>query len=99
MTNLQSLSTTAVGPTYELAEPPSRLFTAIVDLLDGVRRTWHWTTLAQQDIKLRYRGSVLGPFWQTLTTAVMIGGMGVIYSKLFHQDLHAYLTMLTLGLL
>src|SRR6202008_1164046 len=43
--------------------------------------------------------SILGPFWQTLTTAVMIGGMGFIYSKLFHTDLHDYLPMLSVGLI
>ena len=84
---------------YEGAAPPSRLALATIDLLDGMWRIWHWSTLAQQDIKLRYRGSVLGPFWQTLTTAVMIGGMGVIYSQLFHQDIHDYLPMLTVGLI
>ena len=56
-------------------------------------------TLAQQDVKLRYRGSILGPFWQTLTTAVMIGGMGLIYAELFHTELYDYLPMLTVGLI
>ena len=36
--------------------------------------------LAFQDIKLRYRGSVLGPFWLTISTVVMVASMGVIYS-------------------
>ena len=30
-----------------------------------------WTVLALQDIKLRYRGSVLGPWWLTITTLGM----------------------------
>lgn len=92
-------SATLPNQVFALPEPPSRLSMATADLSEGLRRTWHWTTLAQQDIKLRYRGSVLGPFWQTLTTAVMIAGMGIIYSKLFHQDLHNYLPMLTVGLI
>ncbi|MBV9827809.1 MAG: ABC transporter permease [Alphaproteobacteria bacterium] len=69
------------------------------DLVDGLRRSWLWTSLAQQDIKLRYRGSLLGPFWQTLTTAAMITGMGVIYSHLFHTRTQDYLPLLTLGLI
>jgi len=92
-------SVTQPDQVFSLPDPPSRLSMATADLVEGGRRTWHWMTLAQQDIKLRYRGSVLGPFWQTLTTAVMIAGMGVIYSKLFHQDLHNYLPMLTVGLI
>ena len=79
-------------------ERPSRAFVAVVDLLDGLSRSWLWTTLAHQDLKLRYRGSVLGPFWQTITTAVMIGSMGFIYAKLFHTPLQNYLPLLTTGL-
>ncbi len=55
-------------------------------------------TLSWLDIKLRYRGSVLGPFWLTLSTAVMVGAMGLIYSTLFHMDLHEYLPFLVLSI-
>ena len=54
--------------------------------------------LSWLDIKLRYRGSLLGPFWLTLSTAVMVGAMGSIYATLFHMDLHDYLPFLTLSL-
>lgn len=50
------------------------------------------------DIRLRYRGSVLGPFWLTLSTAVMVGALGFIYSTLFHQNLRDYLPYLALSL-
>jgi homopolymeric O-antigen transport system permease protein len=83
----------------ELAEPPTRTSLAMADLLEGMRKSWLWTTLAQQDVKLRYRGSILGPFWQTLTTGAMIGGMGLIYSKLFRTELYDYLPMLSVGLI
>ena len=55
-------------------------------------------TLSWLDIKLRYRGSVLGPFWLTLSTAVMVGAMGLIYSTLFHMNLHEYLPFLVLSI-
>ncbi len=55
-------------------------------------------TLSVLDIRLRYRGSVLGPFWLTLSTAVMIGALGFLYSRLFHTDIHAYLPFLSLSL-
>src|SRR5215831_3381401 len=87
------------GQIVELTEPPTRIGLAVTDLLEGLRKSWLWTTLAQQDVKLRYRGSILGPFWQTLTTAVMIAGMGLIYAELFHTELHDYLPMLTVGLI
>jgi lipopolysaccharide transport system permease protein len=55
-------------------------------------------TLAWLDIKLRYRGSLLGPLWLTLSTAVMVAAMGVIYATLFHTNLHDYLPFLALSL-
>jgi ABC-type polysaccharide/polyol phosphate export permease len=87
---------TAVLPAQ--ATRASRAYLAIEDLSEGFRRCWLWSALAQRDIKLRYRGSVLGPFWQTLTTGVLIAGLGAIYSQLFHVELDAYLPMLAAGL-
>lgn len=54
--------------------------------------------LAVMDIKLRYRGSILGPFWLTLSTAVMVGSLGFLYSRLFHTDIISYLPFLSLSL-
>lgn len=78
--------------------PSSRSSAALADLVQGLYQSWLWTTLAHQDLKLRYRGSILGPFWQTITTAVMIGAMGFIYAKLFHTPLENYLPLLATGL-
>jgi homopolymeric O-antigen transport system permease protein len=98
---MTSSETALEGRVDEIAAPPersSRTFAAAVDLLEGLYQSWLWTTLAHQDLKLRYRGSVLGPFWQTITTGVMIGSMGFIYAKLFHTPLENYLPLLTTGL-
>ena len=69
------------------------------DLLTGAAKNWLWTTLAIQDIKLRYRGSVLGPFWLTISTVVMVASMGVIYSTLFNVSPRTYLPYLAIGLI
>jgi len=49
------------------------------------------------DIRLRYRGSMLGPFWLTISTGVMVGALGVLYSTLFKIDLRDYLPFLALS--
>jgi lipopolysaccharide transport system permease protein len=79
-------------------EPVTDHDKALSDLREA-RALWRlcWT-LSWLDIKLRYRGSMLGPFWLTLSTAVMAGAMGSIYAGLFHVDLHAYLPFLVLSL-
>src|SRR5216684_3381300 len=78
---------------------PSTVTQAWRDLVAGLSRAWLWTALAGQDIKLRYRGSLLGPFWITISTCIMIGAMGFIYAKLFHTDVASYMPFLTVGLI
>jgi mannose-6-phosphate isomerase-like protein (cupin superfamily) len=53
---------------------------AWADWWEGTRRTDIWWTLAWFDIVLRYRRSMLGPLWLTLSMGAMIGGMGPLYS-------------------
>ncbi|MFT8717365.1 ABC transporter permease [Gluconobacter potus] len=63
------------------------------------RRLWRLgVRLGWLDIRLRYRGSALGPFWLTITSALMVASMGVLYSKLFHMQLASYLPFLSLSL-
>ncbi len=54
-------------------------------------------SMAVLDIKIRYRGSMLGPFWLTLSTGVMVAAMGTIYSTLFHIEMHDYLPFLAIS--
>ncbi len=71
---------------------------AIQDVRDGARLLPLAWALGWLDIRLRYRGSMLGPFWLTLSTGVMVGSLGFLYAHLFHTDVHAYLPFLALSL-
>ncbi|MDE1907162.1 MAG: ABC transporter permease, partial [Rhodospirillales bacterium] len=75
-----------------------RAASAVQDLRESLRLWPLVWTLSLFDIRLRYRGSLLGPFWLTLSTAVMIGAIGFVYSRLFHQDVAAYLPFLAVSL-
>ncbi|CEF41385.1 ABC transporter permease [Acetobacter senegalensis] len=68
------------------------------DLVDGLKQARLGCTLGWLDIKLRYRGSILGPFWLTASTAIMIAAMGVLYAYLMRMDVHEYLPFLTFSL-
>jgi len=57
-----------------------------------------WLMLGWQDIKQRYRRSVLGPFWLTISTAVMVAGLGVLYAAIFAQPVAVYIPYLAIGL-
>jgi len=68
------------------------------DLCEGLgqwRLVW---TLAWLDIRLRYRGSMLGPFWLTISTGAMVAAMGVLYAVLFRLELRDYIPFLALSL-
>ena len=68
------------------------------DLREGLgqwRLVW---TLAWLDIRLRYRGSMLGPFWLTISTGAMVGAMGFLYAVLFRLELRDYIPFLALSL-
>ena len=70
---------------------------AMQDVAEGLRLWPLACSLGWLDIRLRYRGSLLGPFWLTLSTAVMVASLGVLYSALFHIDIHEYLPFLALS--
>ena len=71
---------------------------AVADVVDACKLWRLALTLGWFDIRLRYRGSMLGPFWLTLSTAVMVAALGVLYSRLFKMELHDYLPFLALSL-
>ncbi|HUO38882.1 MAG TPA: ABC transporter permease [Mycobacterium sp.] len=78
----------------------SRTFArAFQDLADGLQRRQLWLHLGWQDIKQRYRRSVLGPIWITIATGITAVAMGGLYSKLFHLQLAEHLPYVTLGLI
>ncbi|HRK17657.1 MAG TPA: ABC transporter permease [Hyphomicrobiaceae bacterium] len=68
------------------------------DLIAGVGLFRYWAHLAWHEIKVRYRGSLIGPFWITLSLALMIAGLGLLYSQLFRQDIATYIPFLAFGL-
>jgi ABC-type polysaccharide/polyol phosphate export permease len=67
------------------------------DLYLGFRAWPVWITLGWNDIALRYRRSVLGPLWMTLSMSVLVVTLGFIYSRIFHMEIETYLPYLALG--
>ncbi|PRQ10429.1 sugar ABC transporter permease [Corynebacterium sp. 13CS0277] len=82
--------------------PPSRSKTfaaAWRDLVRGFRQHELWLQLGWQDIKQRYRRSVLGPLWITIATGVMAIALGLLYSVLFKIPVAEFLPHVTVGLI
>ncbi len=72
---------------------------AFKDLRDGFAQRELWLSLGWQDIKQRYRRSVLGPFWITISTAVQAAAIGLLYATLLAQPLREYLPYVTVGII
>jgi ABC-type polysaccharide/polyol phosphate export permease len=70
---------------------------AVQDIWDGARSTHLWLMLGWQDIKQRYRRSVIGPFWLTISNGILIVGMGPLYGRLLQQDTSSYFAYLAIS--
>ena len=71
---------------------------AFQDLRNSVRRLGLAWSLASHDVVSRYRGSILGPFWITLSMGLMVLGIGVVYAKLFGIAIGEFLPLVALGI-
>lgn len=69
------------------------------DVLDAVKKWPIWTYMAMLEMRQRYRRSAIGPWWITISMAVFIGAMSIIYGRLFHQDMATYVPFFTVGFL
>ena len=77
----------------------SPLRDAIEDFGAGLKHWELWFTLGWHDVHQRYRRSVVGPFWLTISMGMMIGGLGYLYSGLFGQSLERYLPHIAVGII
>jgi lipopolysaccharide transport system permease protein len=63
----------------------------------SIRSHEQWAYMAVQDIKLRYRRSMIGPWWVTISTGVMVMMLGFLWSHIFGTNLEHYLPFFAVG--
>jgi ABC-type polysaccharide/polyol phosphate export permease len=73
--------------------------TVITDFGDAFSRWRTWFLLGNQDIYLRYKRSIIGPFWISISLAAMCGGMALLYAQIFVIPYEQYLPWLATSLL
>jgi lipopolysaccharide transport system permease protein len=56
-----------------------------------------WFLLGWYDIKQRYRRSFIGPFWITISTGVMVGSIGLVFSTIFRTPVSEFLPYFAVG--
>ncbi len=79
------------GPMHEFSM-------AFADLRASFGRIGLASSLAWHDVVSRYRGSILGPFWITLSMGLMVGGIGFLYANLFKVPVHDFIPYVAVGI-
>lgn len=69
----------------------------IMDVIRSLKEIRLPLLLAKYEIKQRYRRSTLGPFWITISTAVMISTIGFIFGRIFGTPLKEFLPFIAAG--
>ena len=69
------------------------------DMRQGLAAWNIWHILAMQELRQRYRRSVLGPLWICVSLAVQVAVMGFLVGVMFKQEFTKYLPYATLGII
>jgi len=72
---------------------------ALDDVIEGLRARAVWGELARMDIRQRYRRSVLGPFWITISMVIWILAIGPLYSLLLGVGSKEFIPYLAMGII
>ncbi|MBN6110001.1 ABC transporter permease [Xanthomonas bonasiae] len=72
---------------------------ALSDIASALKKYQLAGLLGWQDVRQRYRRSALGPFWLTVSMAVMIATIGVVFSLILKTPLRDFLPFLSVGLI
>jgi ABC-type polysaccharide/polyol phosphate export permease len=76
----------------------SLALTAAQDIMGGLWKTELWGRMGWLDVKRRYRRTMLGPFWTSISLAMYVLGVGLVGAGLWHQDASDYLPFLASGM-
>lgn len=76
-----------------------KLSSALKDFIWALSHYPIWFQLSWTEVKQRYRRSVIGPWWISLSMLIFILAMGTVFSRLFHQGLADYIPYFTAGFL
>jgi lipopolysaccharide transport system permease protein len=67
------------------------------DLLDGLTINELWVFMGWQDVRQRYRRTVLGPWWLAISTAILILVLGLLWSEIFQMEVRTFLPFFATG--
>lgn len=70
---------------------------ALQDIIGSIKHWQFWLLLGWKDITFRYRRSIIGPWWLTLSSAIFVSAIGLVYGGLFKIALAEYIPFVASG--
>lgn len=77
----------------------NKLKSALDDFSTGCLLWRIWASMALLDVRRRYRRSMLGQFWITVSMLLTIVCLGFVYSKIFQLSLNEYLPYISISII
>ncbi|HEV2530845.1 ABC transporter permease [Phenylobacterium sp.] len=71
---------------------------ALRDVRASLQRIGLAWSLAWHDVVSRYRGSILGPFWITISMGLMVAGIGLLNARLFQTSVRDFIPFVATGI-
>ena len=69
------------------------------DIAAGIARFEQVVVLGWQDVRQRYQRSAVGPFWLTVSMAILIGTVGLVFSQVYRVSTREFLPFLACGMI
>lgn len=88
------------GEDHSMALLPSdhRHLASHRDFFCGLRAWRLWLGLGLHDVRIRYKRTILGPLWITVSMAASFICMGMLFSAVLKNDIRFYLPYLAVGM-
>lgn len=81
------------------ADARAQFQAATSDVREGLRRWRSWSYLSVENVKNRYRRTVLGPWWLTLQMGIFVTGISIVFGQLQQSGLRGFLPYVLVGFL
>ena len=75
----------------------SDVIKAMNDIMSGLFQWQFAWRLARHEIRRRYRRTVLGPFWATLSMGIFVFSLGFVFSFVWHMEVSEFIPYITTG--
>jgi ABC-type polysaccharide/polyol phosphate export permease len=67
------------------------------DMRDGLAVNELWIYMGWQDIRQRYRRTILGPWWLAISTGLLVLILGFVWSEIFQTEVRTFLPFFAIG--